>query len=288
MDNFEEVYNKLKKEDISCFVKKEWCGLQKRLEREILPSPKKDFLNGDVIRETMFVSNKGFQAIKQMMGLKRIFSKKFLKKILKGDEFGKPLIKNNKYQTSHNLIHNLSHLGVFKQSGGTLNGQKTIVEWGGGYGCMAKIIMRINSEITYIIIDLPLVSCIQNNYLVELFGKDHVNLILSTKNKIKENKINILPLGLIKSFKLKTDMFISTWALSESSKYSQDYVRKNNFFGAKNILMAYSKGSETFPRPIEIEKDLINRGAILKKVKNLKKNAESYYLMCVDNSRRVE
>ena len=179
-------------------------------------------------------------------------------------------------------------MGVFKQSGGTLNGQKTIVEWGGGYGCMAKIIMRINSEITCIIIDLPLVSCIQNNYLVELFGKDHVNLILSTKNKIKENKINILPLGLIKSFKLKTDMFISTWALSESSKYSQDYVRKNNFFGAKNILMAYSKGSETFPRPIEIEKDLINRGAILKKVKNLKKNAESYYLMCVDNSRRVE
>ena len=91
MDNFEEVYNKLKKEDISCFVKKEWYELQKRLEREILPSPKKDFLNGDVIRETMFVSNKGFQAIKQMMGLKRIFSKKFLKKILKRMNLENPL-----------------------------------------------------------------------------------------------------------------------------------------------------------------------------------------------------
>ena len=74
-----------------------------------------------------------------------------------------------------------------------------------------------------------------------------MHFIKGVKDKIMTGKINILPLYLLRNYKGKTDLFISTWALSESSKLSQDYVVKNRWFGAKYLMLAYQISSNTLP-----------------------------------------
>ena len=61
------------------------------------------------------------------------------------------------------------------------------------------------------------------------------------------HKINILPLCFIDQFKLKADLFISTWALTERSRFSQEFVLKSNWFDSKHILLGYNYKSSRFP-----------------------------------------
>jgi len=58
-------------------------------------------------------------------------------------------------------------------------------------------------------------------------------------------------------FSLNGDLFISTWAITESSKYSQDYVIKLNWFNCNHILLNYYSKSTEFPNYLihKIEKD---------------------------------
>ena len=68
-------------------------------------------------------------------------------------------------------------------------------------------------------------------------------MIESSKDKIIEGQINILPVCFIEDFDLKADLFISTWALTESSEYSQEYVFNKKMFGARDILLAFHNES---------------------------------------------
>ncbi len=279
MKNLNKIYNKLRKENIEKWVNLKWNYYNKKLEMDILPFPREDFLIKETILGTMFVSHGGLWLWKQLKFLKKTHTSKFLYFILKENEIGKPLILNKKFETSHNVIHTFYHYANFRAKIGKIR-PKNIVEWGGGYGCMAKLINKLYShDLTYTIIDLPLLSCLQYYYLSEIFGREKINIIASTNGRIEKNKVNILPICFLEKFKLKSDFFISTWALSESSKYSQDYVKNKNYFGADNLLLAYSKGDKNFPRIIDLEKDLLKKGAIIEKIKYLSKRAESFYLL---------
>ncbi len=138
------------------------------------------------------------------------------------DYVGNPLLLNVTYLTSHNSIHHLYHIIRFlRKTKLKLKGIKTIIEWGGGYGNLAKIFGRLAEENkTYIIIDLPLMCCIQWIYLTTILGENKVNLIQNSDEKIAVGKINLLPVCFIDKYELKGDLFVSTWALTESSKYS--------------------------------------------------------------------
>lgn len=113
---------------------------------------------------------------------------------------------------------------------------------------MARLIKRINPKITYTIIDLPSMSVIQYLYLSSILTKNKVNLIIESDAEIKSGCINLVPLSYVNIAPEKCDMFVSTFALNESSPGAVNYVlHDRKLFGAKHFLLAYQGSGPLLP-----------------------------------------
>lgn len=267
-EQFFEKYKTIKKYERSQMTTLVWRDYNKKLEEALLPYPPFSFLHEPLIMMNMFVSAGGKRLKYQVDFLEKTFPVGELKRVLLEDYIGKPLILSAKYLSSHNSIHHLSHVARFlKTTKCDLDKINTIFEWGGGYGCMAKIISRLAQRpFTYILVDTPLLSCVQWLYLSVIFGEKNVNLLLGPKDNIKARKFNIISTGLIETQKIKTDLFISTWGLSESPKNFQDYITKKNWFGAKHMLIAFQKANRTLPHADRLGDLARKKGAIVEDV----------------------
>jgi hypothetical protein len=164
------------------------------------------------------------------------------------DPVGKPLLLHDlDFKTSHNTLHHLYHCYYYLDRTRTKPGEfKTVVEWGGGYGNMAKLWKRnINPQTTYVIVDTSLFCAIQWLYLRSTLGSQAVNLITESNQEFARGKLNILPTPLMDHVDLpKADLFISTWGLSESTKEAQDYVVEKNWFGADHLLIGFQDSTK--------------------------------------------
>lgn len=135
---------------------------------------------------------------------------------------------------------------------------------------MAKIFKRLKTTpSTYIIIDTPLFSCIQWLYLGTMLGQERVNLLQNPEDTIHAEKINLVPICFVDRHKISAGLFISTWGLSESSKYSQDYIVTHGWFNSNHILLAYQDRSEKFPDADRIGKIAADIGAAIEDIKFL-------------------
>lgn len=272
--DFEKKYNKLKGYNIEKFTTPLWKKYNARLEKAILPYPPFSFLQDPTIMITMFATSGGEWLASELTYLEKKLSKKKLEYLLEEEYAGDPLLLNSHYLTSHTSIHHLYHFIKYCQfSKIDFNKINTIVEWGGGYGNLIRILKKFEEKKhTYIMIDTPLFCTLQWLYLSSIFGEKKVNLVLSPKDKIKDNKINIISISFLDDFKIKADLFISTWALSESSKYSQDFVLKSNWFGAKHLLLAYQDNPAGLFNPSRIGKLAKDRGAAIEDIEFLSGN----------------
>lgn len=272
-----QIYNNLKNFDIDHFVEKTWAELLTQLENVLLPDIPFSFLRNNVITYTMFIGSGGDLMKSELKFLKKKVTDEKLKYLLEEDYVGNPLLINAKYLTSHNSIHHLHHIFRFLDTTKcNLSELKTVIEWGGGYGNLAKIFCRLlNSNITYIIIDLPFFSCIQWLYLATIFGANKVKIIQSSDESIDIGKVNLLPLCFLEQYHIECDLFLSTWAISESSKNSQEYVINKNWFGAKHFLLAYGKYSSEFPHD-KIPKIAKDKGLIIESIDFLPNNRYAF------------
>ena len=273
-NNFSNIYQKLKKYSISQFTTPLWENCNAKLEKVFLPQPPFSFLKDPTIMRTMFVTAGGKWLKEEITFLKEKIPRNKLEALLQEDFVGDPLLLNSTYLTSHNSIHHLYHLIRFlDKTQCNLDQMDTIVEWGGGYGNMAKIFKRLKSApFTYIIIDTPLSSCIQWLYLATILGERNVHIIQNTEDTIRLQKINLMPICFVSHHKLDTDLFISTWGLSESSKYSQDYVGGHKWFNSKHILLAYQDSDKELPDADRVGKLAISTGAVIEDIEFLPGN----------------
>lgn len=264
---FFEIYRELKKYDISKYLVPTWEKNMRDLESIFFKGFNFSFLRIPIIMDTMFAAYQRTILKKRIKLLEKRYSSKELNFFLKEDAVGDPIILNSKYMTSLNSILSLCHLtNFFSISKRDLQDIKTITEWGGGYGNLAKIVNRKFNHLTYIIIDIPLFSCLQWIYLTSIFGKGKVHIIKSKRDKIERNKINLISLPFIDKI-TETDLFISTWALSESSDYSQQYVIRKDWFKAKNFLIVFQKKEKRFKHSEDIKKPLLEKGATIMKMR---------------------
>lgn len=272
--DFSKNYNKLDSFGIDKFTTPLWKKFNARLEKILLPIPPFSFLNDPTIMLTMFATAGGDWMKKELAFLKKRIDEKKLKEVLEEDYVGEPLLLNSSYLTSHTAIHHLYHLVKFLTATKTrLENLNTIIEWGGGYGGLIRVLKKLKvSKATYIVIDTPLFSCLQWLYLSTIFGEKEVNLLLNPKDSIKKDKINLVSLPLLKDVKIDADLFISTWAISESSKYSQDYVVKSKWFGAKHILLAYQDNPSGLFNPSRVGRLAKDKDAIIEDMEFLPGN----------------
>ena len=124
---------------------------------------------------------------------------------------------------------------------------KTVVEFGGGFGSLARIFKLFNSpELTYVIIDLPEMLMLQYYYLAMNLGLKSVNLIRDESSKIVPGCINLVSVFQSEGINIKADLFISTFALSETSSFTQKLIcEEKKFFNADYV---YITGQEVQER----------------------------------------
>ena len=248
--NFNKLHSTLVELGPEPYVMPFWQGVNEKVIKSFKPTPKWGFLSNRALKDTMFVLGDSHWLNEQIKYLKKRV--KNYSDIVAEDSVGKPsLLPPPNEKTSHNTIHHLYHQEFFfDQAGIKASKISSVVEWGGGYGNFAKIWMRRfqkSDTVTYTIIDTSLFCTIQWLYLTSIFGKNTVNLLSSKDDKIIKGKINLVPLALLDHVKIKGDLFVSTWGLSESAKEAQDYVVKQDWFGAKHLLIGFQDSYTDLP-----------------------------------------
>ncbi len=137
-----------------------------------------------------------------------------------------------------NAVHHLYHLARWEEATGCdLRDIGSVVEWGGGYGSLARICLRRNPALGYTIVDLPLLTAVTEVYL-GLCGL-----------RVDEDTETVRVRSLAPSSPIPDepcDLFVSTWALDESSRLAQEKTAESGFYGAERLLLAFHPDKPIF------------------------------------------
>jgi len=245
--------------DYNEFLMPSWKKNTQEIEAIFMNGLPFSFLRNQMLKHTMFAHLPKAATVIQKNLITQTHGEDTALQLLHENNTGKPILNDIQYRTSGNSIHHLYHLTKFgKETGVDVSSLSSVLEFGGGYGNAAHIFKKINPGATYTIVDIPIFSYIQFVYLSTVLGTDQVVMFDQT-NQIIEGKINIVPLHKGYIDKLngaldKPDLFISTWALSETNEATQQMVRSANYFNCTHLLLAYQKANDMFAFAQDIEK----------------------------------
>jgi hypothetical protein len=219
-----------------------------------------NFLRQSVIQKIFFVHNRIYILF---MLFKIIFNKnKLYKKLLLEDNIGNPIRYFLYPKSSGNRIREVFHLLNFQDFIKIpLNKIKTILEFGGGYGNMARLFFKINKNINYIIFDTFHVSLLQYYYLRMLKIPVSVNEI---KNKTISLNYNISKFNCL--YKKEKKLFIANWSLSETPLKLRKIIF-NKIINFDYILISYQVEFENINNHLffsKITKNLNQKNFIVK------------------------
>lgn len=182
-----------------------WLENMSELRGQLLTREPHDFLRWDVIRRTMFVGSSRYvrrelDALRDDPGWNSRWRQAIIENRA-GDPPGFPRYR----ASSGNLIHHAYHLHQYEHACGTrVSDIACVVEFGGGYGSMCRLIHRLGFRGRYIIIDLPVFLALQAFYL------DETGITANADIRQFEDPGEVMPaMGPGKT------MFIATWSYSE-------------------------------------------------------------------------
>jgi len=199
---------------------KAWTEFGKRLRDLVMGDDPRRFLRWDVIRKTMFVGSSLYVARELKYLKRRPDWESRWKPVLREDSCGHPKPYFLYPASSANLIHHAYHLCQMEEKTGlSIDQVNLVVEFGGGYGGMCRLVHRFGFKGTHVIYDLPTFSALQQFYLQSLgltpvrtapFA-GHENgpgaILASATNDIRQ---------LLSSMAPTRSAFIATWSLSEA------------------------------------------------------------------------
>jgi hypothetical protein len=202
-----------------------------------------DFLSLKVLRRTMvFGYRRGIQATaRRIAAVEKVFGPADARRLLLEDWAGRPSITSRSYLTSANRAHHAAHLAAYQRAIGTPPWEaRHVVEWGGGYGNMARINRRMNPALTYTVIDLPELLALQYVYLTAVEGR-RPNLIgANDPLELRDGEVNLVSSARVAASPatIRGELFLSTWAITESPQEAQRLVLAERFFGSRRVLIA--------------------------------------------------
>lgn len=210
-------------------------NLKKILRKEHLYS----FLRYSFIQKMFFVHNRLF-ILFELLELKKNNWKRY-KELLVENNFGNPVRYFLYPKSSGNTINQVYHLFILEKNFGiSLDNVDFVFEFGGGYGCNARIFSKINKKSTYLIYDTSFVSLLQFYYLNIINIKSCINKF-KKKYCILINKLNLL--SKINLNKYNNRLFIANWSISECP-----LAFRENFFkiiyGSNLVLISFQENFE--------------------------------------------
>ncbi|MGV0836592.1 hypothetical protein [Mycolicibacterium thermoresistibile] len=224
------------------FVRPDWAQRNAELERDLLPVPSAQFLDHPAIRYQMFVDDRVLPH-----ELPFVRSRLSDDTLLAEDPVGGPptvAVPGSPVRTSSNTVHQLYHLLRYQDATGRrLRDARTVVEWGGGFGSLMRLLVRLHGGTpTCVLIDTPVFSALQWLYLSAVLGEYRVVLHDTAPVRPVDGRIHVVPIGLVENLDVHADLFISNWALNESMPVAQRFVANRNWFGAEALLLAMHAG----------------------------------------------
>ncbi|MEX2217732.1 MAG: hypothetical protein WD749_03150 [Phycisphaerales bacterium] len=253
---FEPLYRALSAFPFDDLVTPLWQRFNATMERAMLPRPRPDFLRLSVIKQTMFVDARGRWLSDQLAYLERRLGPQFVSAVARDAAVGRPPLALASPPASHNTVHHLTHLARFAElSGADPATLDTVVEWGGGYGNLARLLATWRAAagatrpLTYTIIDTPLFCALQWLYLSSVYGEPRVHVLRGAADAVRTGCFNLVPAGLARTLQPalgRAGLFVSTWALSECSPAAQDWVA-GHWFGAPRLLLAFQESTPDLP-----------------------------------------
>ena len=176
----------------------------------------------------MFFLHNRFFIYSELKTLKNNKKWPLYKKLINEDSIGNPIRYFLYQNSSGNRINHVYHLNILsKELNIDLSKIRKVFEFGGGYGCMARIFSLINLKIKYTCFDTHYVNLLQYYYL------KHNNLDVGFSS---ENSYHLLSnLKKIKNFNKtkQKSLFIANWSLSETPinfrKKFLPIIMKNQF-----------------------------------------------------------
>jgi hypothetical protein len=240
--------------DISTFVTPMWLEHYHQAEKYFL-SEQYDLFNDSALQYAFFLTAGGAWLNQEISFLESRWPQEVLKLFLREDPFFIPRISSSYYQTSETLVNHLTHLTVFSEAcQKPIQQWGTTVEFGGGYGSMARLLSRIQGGAprTHIIIDLPVFLFIQDCYLKNCLDGSSVNLCGIDSEEIIPGKINLVSIADTKTLQRIKEhnpfMFIATWSLSEANQASVKRMHELDYFESKFISFGYRHYETMNPR----------------------------------------
>ncbi|MBW4718389.1 hypothetical protein [Saccharothrix obliqua] len=224
------------------FVRPDWARRNVELERDLLPTPPADFLRHPSIAFQMFV-NERLLPHELPYVRARITDERLLAEPPVGGPPTVPL-PGSDIRTSSNTVHQLFHLLRYQEATGwRIDDAATIVEWGGGFGALMRLVVAMHSgEPTCVIFDTPVFSAVQWLYLSAVLGEERVVLHHASPVRPVTGRVNLVPIGLVGTTEVDADLFISNWALNESMAKAREAVVARHWFGADSLLLAMHAG----------------------------------------------
>jgi hypothetical protein len=182
-----------------------WLENMSELKEQLLQRSPADFLRWDVIRRTMFVGSARYvrhelEALRSDVEWRSRWRKAILE-----DRSGRPPGFPRYRASSGNLIHHVFHVLQYERtSSHRVSDMECIVEFGGGYGSMCRLVHRLGFRGRYVIVDLPVFLALQRYFLDNTGVARHADIHYVSEPEAA------LPLVMG-----NRRLFIATWSYSE-------------------------------------------------------------------------
>jgi len=230
------------------YISDSWMGHIKNIQNEFKVNPPHEFLKFPTVNLTMFLGG-GDMINKEYDYL--LNNPKWLNG-LNENSFGCPDKFTKDETTSGSNIHHTFHLATYENTTKkNILDFDYILDFGGGYGCMGKILKNLNYKGKYIIYDIKFMSLIQKYYLEGIGLKENENFYLV-------NDLKDLPVF------NENSLFIATWSLNEVPVKLRGEI-KSIIKHFKGILIAYNYSFDKIDNISyfkEWEKELIEKSVV--------------------------
>lgn len=115
---------------------------------------------------------------------------------------------------------------------------QTIVEFGPGYGNLARIYINFFPHCRYIMVDLPELLALQYFFLKETVPNKKIIFHVNPPEFYQEDAIHLIAINYLNTMEIDVDLFISTFALSETSNKAQDLIHDKKFLNARMVYLS--------------------------------------------------
>ena len=257
-----------------------WKSFQREFINQISEASLPSFLRLPIIQETMFANFAPYLVKEHLYVRSKIKRNSRLAELTIEDGVGTPIPFLFDTASSGNLIHGVYHLLRFEEFANVSSAElDRVVEFGGGYGSLCRVLSRAGFRGSYWIHDLPMFSLLQVFFLRTVgFDVVHEPLISDVSRHEGITCFNKVAKGVYpgKGQAGKT-LYIATWSLSEVGlKYrteQEEIMNDSSYF-----LIAFCESLEGFDNLAYFKAIAEQRKDIAWQIVEIPHMRKSYYM----------